>query len=39
MVGISPYGSPYVGEDKFKKSHADHGFEEPFKNYTPSIGH
>ena len=27
-----------MGEDKFKKSHADHGFEEPFKNYTPSIG-
>ncbi len=35
---IASYGSPYVGEDKFKKSHADHGFEEPFKNYTPSIG-
>ncbi len=35
---IASYGSPYVGEDKYKKSHVDHGFEEPFKNFTPSIG-
>ena len=35
---IASYGSPYIGEDKFKKSHKDYGFEEPFKNYTPSIG-
>ncbi len=35
---IASYGSPYVGKDKFKKSHAKYGFKEPFKNYTPSIG-
>ena len=35
---IASYGSPYKGEDNFKKSHKDFGFVEPFKNYTPSIG-
>jgi hypothetical protein len=35
---IASYGYPYSGDDKFKKSHKDHGFIEPFRNYTPSIG-
>ena len=35
---IASYGTPYTGEDKFKKSHVKFGFVEPFKNYTPSIG-
>tara|TARA_B110000967_G_scaffold12016_1_gene11796 strand:- start:610 stop:1956 length:1347 start_codon:yes stop_codon:yes gene_type:complete len=35
---IASYGTPYSGEDFFKKSHAQYGFVEPFKNYTPSIG-
>ena len=35
---IASYGSPYSGEDFFKKSHKEHGFVEPFKNFTPSIG-
>ncbi len=35
---IASYGSPYKGEDTFKKSHLKYGFVEPFKNYTPSIG-
>jgi len=35
---ISSYGTDYSGEDPYKKSHAEYGFVEPFKNYTPSIG-
>ncbi len=35
---IASYGSPYSGEDFFKKSHKENGFVEPFKNFTPSIG-
>ena len=35
---VASYGSPYSGEDVFKKSHKKYGFVEPFKNFTPSIG-
>ena len=36
---VASYGVPYLGgPDPFKKSHAEHGFIEPFKYYTPSIG-
>ena len=35
---IASYGSPYSGDDFFKKSHKEYGFVEPFVNYTPSIG-
>ena len=35
---VASYGVPYRGEDVFKKSHSKHGFVEPFKYYTPSIG-
>ena len=43
---ISSYGVPYPNQDKaffdkrgyLKKSHAKYGFEEPWKQFTPSIG-
>ena len=35
---VSSYGIEYNGTDPYKKSHADHGFVEPFKYYVPSIG-
>ena len=35
---ISSYGTNYDGTDPYKKSHAKHGFIEPFKYYVPSIG-
>jgi glucose/arabinose dehydrogenase len=35
---IASYGKEYDGSDPYKKSHSRYGFEEPFKNYTPSIG-
>jgi len=35
---IASYGSPYSGDDHYKKSHKDFGFVEPFKYFTPSIG-
>ncbi len=35
---IASYGTAYDGTDPFKKSHADYGFVEPIKYYTPSIG-
>ncbi len=35
---IASYGVPYTAKDTFKKSHSKHGFVEPFKYYTPSIG-
>ncbi len=37
---ISSYGRPYNtnAEDPYKKSHADYGFIEPLKDFTPSIG-
>ena len=35
---VSSYGIEYNGTDPYKKSHADHGFIEPFKYYVPSIG-
>lgn len=35
---ISSYGTEYGGKDPYKKSHVNHGFIEPFKYYTPSIG-
>jgi len=34
---ISSYGVEYDGT-KYKDSHSEHGFIEPFKYYTPSIG-
>ena len=35
---VSSYGTNYDGTDPYKKSHAEYGFVEPFKYYTPSIG-
>ncbi len=43
---IASYGVPYPQQDKtffqkngyLKKSHSKNGFEEPFKNFSPSIG-
>jgi len=35
---IASYGINYDGTDPFKHSHADYGFVEPFKYFTPSIG-
>ncbi len=34
---ISSYGVEYDGT-KYRDSHSEHGFVEPFKYYTPSIG-
>ena len=35
---VASYGIAYSGEDIYKKVHKEHGFIEPFKFYTPSIG-
>jgi len=35
---IASYGIEYDGTDPYKKSHQKYGFEEPFINYSPSIG-
>ena len=35
---VASYGIAYSGEDIYKKAHKEHGFIEPFKFYTPSIG-
>ena len=35
---IASYGINYDGTNPFKSSHKDHGFDEPLKYFTPSIG-
>ena len=38
MVAISSYGINYDGTNPYKSSHKEHGFKEPLKYFTPSIG-
>ena len=35
---ISSYGVNYDGTNPYKPSHKDYGYDEPFVNFTPSIG-
>ncbi len=35
---IASYGVEYDGRKIYKDSHSEHGFVEPFKYFTPSIG-
>ena len=35
---VASYGVNYTGPDTLLKSHEKHGFDEPFKWYTPAIG-
>ena len=35
---ISSYGINYDGTNPYKSSHKEHGFKEPLKYFTPSIG-
>ena len=35
---IASYGVNYDGTNPYKSSHKDYGFDEPFVNFTPSIG-